>query len=147
MATLMPYTLTDRNVCLDIFDSNVPHYFDPAEREQFASFLMAPLGHYFVVERDGAVVACGGYLVLSDPSVAELTWGMVHNELHGSGLGRFLTQARLDLMRVLPRVTRAFINTSQHVQDFYSNLGFVMGAVELNGHGPGIDSVRMELAL
>ncbi|MFH7495478.1 GNAT family N-acetyltransferase, partial [Pseudomonas syringae pv. tagetis] len=76
------------------------------------------------------VVACGGYLVLSDPSVAELTWGMVDNELHGSGLGRLLTQARLDLMRVLPRVTRAFNNTSQHVHDFYSNLGFVMGAVE-----------------
>ncbi|MFH7617338.1 GNAT family N-acetyltransferase, partial [Pseudomonas syringae group genomosp. 7] len=118
------------------------HYFDPAERVQFASFLMAPLGHYFVVERDGSVVACGGYLVLSDPSVADLTWGMVHNELQGSGLGRFLTQARLDLLRVLPRVTRAFIITSQLVQDCYSNLGFVMGAVELNGQGPGIDSVR-----
>ncbi|RMS33545.1 Acetyltransferase, GNAT family [Pseudomonas ficuserectae] len=87
MATLLPYTLSARNICLDIFDSNVPRYFDPAEREQFASFLMAPLGQYFVVERDGDVLACGGYLVLSDPLVAELTWGMVHGEQHGSGLG------------------------------------------------------------
>ncbi len=59
MATLLPYTLSARNICLDIFDSNVPRYFDPAERKQFASFLMAPLGQYFVVERDGDVLACG----------------------------------------------------------------------------------------
>ncbi|RMN80517.1 GNAT family acetyltransferase [Pseudomonas cannabina] len=142
---LRPYTLADRDRCLDIFDTNVPRYFDPAEREQFASFLMAPLGHYFVVERDGEVVACGGYLVLSDPSVAELTWGMVSSDRHGSGLGRFLTEARLDVMRALPGVTRAYINTSQRVQGFYSHLGFAVILVEADGHGCGIDSVRMEL--
>ncbi|KPY78343.1 GNAT family N-acetyltransferase [Pseudomonas amygdali] len=146
MATLLPYTLSARNICLDIFDSNVPRYFDPAERKQFASFLMAPLGQYFVVERDGDVLGCGGYLVLSNPSVAELTWGMVHGEQHGSGLGRFLTQARLDVVRSLPGVTRSHIDTSQHVQGFYLNLGFVVTSVEVDGHGPGIDSIRMELA-
>ncbi|KAA8702821.1 GNAT family N-acetyltransferase [Pseudomonas cannabina] len=145
MDMLRPYTLADRDRCLDIFNTNVPRYFDPAEREQFASFLMAPLGHYFVVERDGEVVACGGYLVLSDPSVAELTWGMVSSDRHGSGLGRFLTEARLDVMRALPGVTRAYINTSQRVQGFYSNLGFAVVSVEADGHGCGIDSVRMEL--
>nr|MBC8799133.1 GNAT family N-acetyltransferase [Pseudomonas congelans] len=46
MDMLRPYTLADRERCLDIFDSNVPRYFDPAEREQFARFLMAPLGQY-----------------------------------------------------------------------------------------------------
>ncbi|KTB82340.1 GNAT family N-acetyltransferase [Pseudomonas syringae] len=146
MDMLRPYTLADRERCLDIFDTNVPRYFDPVEREQFASFLMAPLGHYFVVARDGEIVACGGYLVLSDPSVAELTWGMVDSNCHGSGLGRFLTEARLDLMKALPGVTRAYINTSQHVQGFYSNLGFVAVSVEVDGHGCGIDSVKMELA-
>lgn len=147
MDTLRPYTLADRDLCLAIFDSNVPHYFDPIERERFSSFLMAPLGHYFVVERDGEVVACGGYLVLSDPSVAELTWGMVKNDRHGGGLGRFLTQARLDVMKSLPGVTRAYINTSQHVQGFYSTIGFAVTSVEVDGHGRGIDSVKMELTI
>ncbi|WP_440778586.1 GNAT family N-acetyltransferase [Pseudomonas syringae] len=146
MDMLRPYTLADRDTCLDIFDSNVPRYFDPVERKLFASFLMAPLGHYFVVEREGAVLACGGYLVLSDPAVAELTWGMVHGERHGSGLGRFLTEARLDVMQSLPSVTRAHINTSQHVQGFYSGLGFVVSAIKADGHGRGIDSVKMDLA-
>ncbi|CZT30432.1 GNAT family N-acetyltransferase [Pseudomonas cerasi] len=144
MDMLRPYTLADRERCLDIFDTNVPRYFDPVERKQFASFLMAPLGQYFVAERDGEVVACGGYLVLSDPEVAELTWGMVISDRHGSGLGRFLTEARLQRMRSLPGVTRAFIDTSQHVQGFYSNLGFAVVSVDVDGHGRGIDSVRME---
>ncbi|RMP26525.1 GNAT family acetyltransferase [Pseudomonas coronafaciens pv. atropurpurea] len=147
MDMLRPYTLAHRDLCLAIFDSNVPRFFDPVEREQFSSFLMAPLGHYFVVERDAEVVACGGYLVLSDPSVAELTWGMVHRECHGSGLGRFLTQARLQAMRLVPGVTRAFINSSQHVQGFYSTLGFAVTGIEADGHGRGIDSVKMELAI
>ncbi|WP_024647318.1 GNAT family N-acetyltransferase [Pseudomonas syringae] len=145
MDMLRPYSLTDRDSCLHIFDTNVPRYFDPKERERFASFLMAPLGHYFVVERDGEVVACGGYLVLSDPSVAELIWGMVDSNCHGSGLGRLLTEARLDVMKALPGVTRAYINTSQHVQGFYSNLGFAAVSVEADGHGCGIDSVKMEM--
>ncbi len=135
MDMLRPYTLADRDRCLDIFDTNVPRYFDPAEREQFASFLMAPLGHYFVVERDGEVVACGGYLVLSDPSVAELTWA---RQVSDRGPG-------LTVMRALPGVTRAYINTSQRVQGFYSHLGFAVILVEADGHGCGIDSVRMEL--
>lgn len=73
MDTLRPYLPADRVICLDIFDSNTPRFFDPSERDKFARFLLGPVGSYFVVEREGKVLACGGYLVLADPSMAELT--------------------------------------------------------------------------
>ena len=75
MDTFRPYLPADTDTCLDIFDSNTPRFFDPSERDKFARFLIDPVGSYFVVEREGEILACGGYLVLADPSMAELTWG------------------------------------------------------------------------
>ena len=37
--TLRPYSQADRERCLAIFDSNVPRFFAPDERELFATFL------------------------------------------------------------------------------------------------------------
>ncbi|QHF04761.1 GNAT family N-acetyltransferase [Pseudomonas asturiensis] len=147
MDTLRPYTLMDRDACLRIFDSNVPRYFDPLERDKFARFLLEPVGSYFVVERHARVLACGGYLVLSPPSVAELTWGMVDCAHQGSGLGKYLTVARLDAMKTIPEVSQAYINTSQRVQGFYEGLGFSLTGVKRDGHGKGLDSVEMHLKL
>ncbi|MCD5984614.1 GNAT family N-acetyltransferase [Pseudomonas sp. CDFA 610] len=147
MDMLRPYLPANRDICLEIFDSNTPRFFDPSERDKFARFLLDPVGSYFVLERDGEVLACGGYLVLADPSMAELTWGMVAGNQHGNGLGRFLTLARLELMRALPSVTHAYINTSQLVQGFYSGLGFSVTRLIRDGHGVGIDSVEMTLEL
>ncbi|MEE4895386.1 GNAT family N-acetyltransferase [Pseudomonas alliivorans] len=147
MDMLRPYLPADRDVCLEIFDSNTPRFFDPSERDKFARFLLDPVGSYFVLERDGEVLACGGYLMLADPAMAELTWGMVAGNQHGNGLGRFLTLARLELMRPLPSVTHAYSNTSQLVQGFYSGLGFSVTRLRRDGHGKGIDSVEMTLEL
>lgn len=147
MDTLRPYLPADRVICLDIFDSNTPRFFDPSERDKFARFLLDPVGSYFVVEREGRVLACGGYLVLADPSMAELTWGMVSGNQHGNGLGRFLVLSRLDLMRELPHVSHAYINTSQLVQGFYAGLGFSLTRLKRDGHGVGIDSVELTLKL
>ncbi|HEX8430709.1 MAG TPA: hypothetical protein VF625_05455, partial [Longimicrobium sp.] len=58
------YTTADRDPCLAVFDSNVPDFFVPAERGEFAAFLDALPGPYLVVESAaGTVVGCGGYAV------------------------------------------------------------------------------------
>lgn len=145
MDTLRPYALNDRDSCLAIFDSNTPRFFDPSEHDAFARFLLEPVGSYCVVERSGQIVACGGYLVLADASVAELTWGMVKSDRHGLGIGSFLTRARLNVMKDIPGVTRAYINTSQRVQGFYESLGFTLSRLKKDGHGAGLDSVEMLL--
>ncbi|MCD5995183.1 GNAT family N-acetyltransferase [Pseudomonas sp. CDFA 602] len=147
MDTLRPYALMDRDACLHIFDTNTPHYFDPSEREKFANFLLAPLGEYFVAQRNGETLGCGGFLVLTDSSLAELTWGMVDSHHHGKNLGRFLTLARLELMKSIPGVISAYINTSQHVQGFYAGLGFAVNHIETDAHGSGIDSVKMSMTI
>ncbi|MFA6071239.1 MAG: GNAT family N-acetyltransferase, partial [Janthinobacterium sp.] len=120
MQTVRPYQASDRDACLALFDGNTPRFFDPSERAGFVAWLEASTQPYLVIERDGNIVACGGHALEAGGTVASLCWGMVAQDVHGQGLGRALTQARLDAIRAMPQVVRVTMNTSQHTQQFYA---------------------------
>ena len=61
MIDVRPYAIDDKNACLALFDSNVPDFFDPTERDLFVDFLDRPKGQYFCIEKDGRIVGCGGF--------------------------------------------------------------------------------------
>ena len=142
-----PYAPPDRPACLALFDSNSPRFFAQHERADFAAFLdkvEAEPEPYFVLERGGAVLACGGVGYEDFPALAYLSWGMVRGDLHGTGLGSELTQFRLTWLRQhWPEVTHAKIETSQHTENFYARFGFEVVEREQGGFGPGLDRVRM----
>jgi GNAT superfamily N-acetyltransferase len=87
---LRPYLASDRDACLAIFDSNVPEFLDAAARGRLERFLDRPEGPYFVMEHDGALAGCGGYVAVAGENVATLLWGMVRRDAQRLGLGRFL---------------------------------------------------------
>ena len=147
METVRPYAACDRDACLALFDGNTPRFFDPSERAGFAAWLEASTQPYLVIERDGNIVACGGHALEAGGTVASLCWGMVAQDVHGQGLGRALTQARLDAIRAMPQVARVTMNTSQHTQGFYARFGFVGVKVTPHGIGPGLDQWDMMLQL
>ena len=147
MQTVRPYAASDRDACLALFDGNTPRFFDPSERADFAAWLDTSTHPYLVILRDGRIVACGGHALEAGGSVASLCWGMVAQDVHGQGLGRALTQARLDAIRAMPQVARVTMNTSQHTQGFYAGYGFVTVNVTPAGFGPGIDQWDMVLQL
>ncbi|MBB6365796.1 putative GNAT family N-acyltransferase [Xanthomonas sacchari] len=148
MNTIRPYAAQDHAACLALFDSNVPQFFDHSERAAFARFLERDAGawHYLVIVRAGAVVACGGHALNDDGRVAGFGWGMVDRRLHRQGLGRALTEARLDACR-RSGVARIELDTSQHTQAFYARFGFAVERVVANGYGPGLDRWDMALDL
>jgi ribosomal protein S18 acetylase RimI-like enzyme len=142
------YTAADRGACLAVFDSNVPDHFVPPEREAFAAFLDDLPGPYLVVEdQTGAIVGCGGYAIVPETRTADLCWGMVTRGLHGTGLGRLLTDARLERIRADPRVREVALNTSQHTRGFYERRGFATERVVPDGFAPGLDRCDMRLIL
>lgn len=142
------YTTADRSACLAVFDSNVPRYFVPVEREQFAAFLDALPGPYLVVEDEaGHVLGCGGYAVTPGTTTADLCWGMVRLERHGTGLGQLLLDARLERVRADAAVEAVALNTSQHTRGFYERLGFRTERVIPDGFAPGLDRCDMRLLL
>ena len=141
------YAPADRAACLALFDGNVPTFFTPGERADFAAFLDAYAADWAfqVVERGGAIVACGGHRVAADGATAGFCWGMVDRAQHRTGIGRILTQARLDAARATPGVRQVRLDTSQHTKGFYARFGFVVEQVVPDGYGPGLDRVDMLL--
>jgi ribosomal protein S18 acetylase RimI-like enzyme len=144
---LRSYTPADRAACLAILESNVPRYFAPAERAQFAAWLDAPAGFYGVLCVEGeAPVGCGGIVRAKESArAAVLTWGMIHADHHRQGWGRVLLQARLARLAEMPDVNTVILNTSGAAAGFYRRFGFREVSIIPNGYGPGIDRYEMEL--
>lgn len=149
MPSTRPYARSDRAACLSIFDSNVPVFFDPEERAGYERFLdeRADGCGYVVIERDGKLVGCGGIAVEADGCTASLCWGMIDNQSHKSGLGRLLTEVRLEAAKQQSGVTQVVLNTSQHTVSFYRRFGFQTIGIVRNGYGPGLDRYDMTLAI
>lgn len=141
------YTPADRDACLALFDSNAPRFFDPSERAGFEGFLDEMRWPYQVIARDGAIVACGGHAVEPDGRTVSLCWGMVEQGLHGQGLGRLLTEARLAAARAEPGVTSVRLDTGRHTTGFYERFGFGIERVVRDGYAPGSDRFDMRLML
>lgn len=144
--TFRAYRPTDEAACLDIFTSNIPEYFSEEEREDFIDFLHRLPGRYgVVVDAEERVVACGGVAASrSDPRGADLTWGMVHHRLHKHGVGRALTQGRLDWVNEMPDVAVVYLNTAHLTEGFYEKFGFRTVKRILNGYREGLHRCDME---
>jgi ribosomal protein S18 acetylase RimI-like enzyme len=145
---LRAYLPADQDDCLALFDSNVPKFFAPHERAEFAEFLETGHDPYFVVVDDqGYIVGCGGYFINRERASAGLTWGMVANAQHRQGVGRFLLLARLQQICQEPDVQRILLNTSQHTYGFFEKVGFVVEAIVENGFAEGLHEYKMVLTL
>ena len=147
-AMIRDYSPLDLEACLEVFDSNVPRFFTPNERDEFRSFLHELPGPYLVlVTPGGRVAACGGYAINRDDGSADLCWGMVREDLHGTGLGRRLTRRRIELSVRDPRVREICLHTSQHTAGFYERLGFSTISVLEDGYAPGLHRCDMRLSV
>ncbi len=142
-----PYEANDLAACLAVFDSNVPEYFDAAERAEFEEFLTAGPLPYVVLQNDGAIVGCGGWELVADEKLASLTWGMVRRDLHRQGLGRFLLLYRLREVTKAGVAARVRIDTSQRTSTFYYKQGFKVVDIEADGYAPGLDCIEMVMKL
>lgn len=139
-----PFSPNDLKAVVAVFRSNIPKYFGPSEEPGLVDFLAERPEHYYVVEVDGEVVGAGGIGLNNDDTVS-LCWGMVHERHLGTGLGKLLTEYRIQRSREVfgdkPMVT----STSQHTEGFYKKFGFVTFEHTPDGFGPGIDICKMRL--
>lgn len=154
--TIRPYYPQDHEGCLLIFDSNIPCYFAIHEREQFEFWLRGQdegipayaetkAEHYYVAEQDGELVACGGFSIVKDKPVANMTWGMVARRMHGQGMGRQLFQYRIDKIASLYHGHTIRMDTSQHTYPFFEKFGFEVTGITENSYAPGLHRYDMVL--
>lgn len=142
------YEPADFDRCLGVFDTNVPEFFLPEERQEYGAFLEALPGPYFVLLNEShTIIGSGGYAIKPSTGTADLCWGMVRRELHGQGLGRALTTLRLERIVQEPEVREVAMHTSQHTEAFYKVLGFRTIEIRADGYGPGLDRCEMRLTI
>lgn len=142
------YGPEDQEVCLQMFQSNVPHFFTAEEVDDYRKYLTDLTEPYFVIECGQELMACGGVFVRSDDMTAGLAWGLVKASAHRQGIGTKLLQARLTwLTRHAPEVTAVVIDTTQHSAPFYARYGFRTTRVQSDFYAPGLDRHDMTLPL
>jgi predicted GNAT family N-acyltransferase len=142
---IRPFSQDDLEAVVAVFRSNIPKYFGPSEEPGLREFLATEhVEHYSVIESNGEVVGAGG-IGLNDDDTVSLCWGMVRSDHIGTGLGKLLTEYRIELSREVfgdkPMVT----STSQLTEGFYNKFGFVTIEHTPDGFGPGIDICKMRL--
>lgn len=137
-----PYVSEKLEDVVAIFRTNIPKYFVPKEEQELREYLAEHPEDYYLLESGGEIVAAGGISLNSDESVS-LCWGMVRNDLIGTGLGKELTEFRLEKARERFGPLPVKISTSQHTEGFYKKLGFETVERIPDGFGPGIDKCEM----
>lgn len=142
-----PCTAGDRQVCLDIFHSNVPDFFRDHELASLTDFLDSSGCPYFVVLLGTEVVGCGGFGLRVESRTADLCWGMVHRERHRKRIGAYLLCVRLLSIAETTEAMRVRLETSQHTEGFFHRFGFETQAVKPDGIDAGLDEVEMQLDL
>ncbi|WP_286859358.1 MULTISPECIES: GNAT family N-acetyltransferase [Sphingobacterium] len=132
--------------CIAIFKSNLPKFFAAEELEFFENFLDHVIdGHYYVAKIDDLLIGCGGIFFDKNNDEAGLAWGMVDVKYHKQGIGKLLTQFRIDLLKEMYPEKKIKIETSQHTAEFYKKNGFHIVDILPDGFGTGIDKYTMQM--
>lgn len=140
--SIRAYGPADKAACIAVFDSNIPDYFDATEREMLSGFLDDPHGKYFVIEQNDQVIGSGGF-AKEDRGKARFTWGMVHRDHHGAGLGRLMAEHRLKAIEQSGRYSEVELFTTPKVASFFEKFGFEQRKIDKDGFAPGMDQVQM----
>lgn len=145
MKTIREYCPNDKEICLEIFESNLPQYFNFDEKLMFAEWLeKTDREEYYVLMINSEIVACGGLYYDDKKDEAGLAWGMVHQDFHKKGYGQMLTEYRLDKLSNKYPTAILRIETSQFTENFYKKMGFKTESIVKDGFGPGLDKYCMK---
>ncbi len=148
MMKILKYSPEFKEKCIELFESNTPKFFEVEELPLFIDFLENDIeDNYYLVEKDGEIVACGGVFLTDDGKEAGLSWGIVRVDLHKKGIGKFLTEYRIDLLKKVYPGKIYKVDTSQHSAGFYLKRGFETIEVIPNGYGNGMDKYIMKMGL
>ena len=145
---LRPYAEQDREICVAMFKGNTPRFFSMAELPEFEKFLTDLPHPFFVIENsDQKIIGCGGVTFVADQSTAGLCWGMVRNDMHKQGLGRFLLLARLAYICQQAPSCLVTNDTNQYACGFFERMGFQVTKVTHDYYALDVHRYDMELQL
>lgn len=141
---IRPYISSDQAAVLQLFDGNIPQYFDKTERAGLVHYLENETEDYFVVEEQGEIVGAGGINYEPQTKTAVISWDIIKPNQQGKGIGRKLTQHRIQHINIKDEIEKIIVRTSQHTDKFYEKMCFKFLKVEKDYWAKGFDLYEME---
>ena len=141
------YTSKDKDEIINLLRLNTPLYFAPSEETDLMAYLDQHREDYFVVENKGNIVGAGGINYFVYNHEARLSWDIIHPDFQGRGIGKELTQHRINLLKNNPAVNIVYVRTTQLVYQFYQRMGFVLEKTEKDFWAKGFDLYQMKMIL
>lgn len=142
---IRPYTENDKDSVIDLFRANTPDFFDLSEEKDLRDYLETEVADYFVVEENDELIGAGGINYFLQERTARISWDIVKPNSQGKGIGKKLTEHRINYLKNNNKVDLIVVRTSQHVFKFYEKMGFRLIKVEKDFWAKGFDLYLMEL--
>lgn len=140
------YEEKDYAEVLNLLALNTPTYFAPAEEKDFIDYLHHHIELYYVIEKQGLVVGCGGINFQKDKNKAVISWDIIHPDYQGKGVGTLLLKYRIEVIHKLDDIQIIQVRTSQHSFPFYEKNGFELVGIYSNYWAEAFDLYDMKRA-
>ena len=139
------YTKKDKSTLIELLRQNTPEYFDPSEEIEFINYLDNELEDYFVYELDFKIIGAGGINYFLEEKSARISWDMVDSKSQEKGIGKKITQHRINHLKRNSEVETIRVRTSQYAYKFYGKMGFELEKIEKNYWAKNFDLYLMEM--
>lgn len=141
---IRPYTNKDRSKLIQLLRQNIPEYFAPSEELDFKEYLENEIEDYFVYEENSEIIGAGGINYFPDEKTARISWDMIDPKHQGKGIGKKLTQHRINHLKNKSNIQWITVRTSQLAYHFYEKMGFELEKVEKDFWAKGFDLYQMK---
>jgi len=139
------YTKKDKSTLIELLRQNTPEYFDLSEEIEFINYLDNELEDYFVYELDFKIIGAGGINYFLEEKSARISWDMVDSKSQEKGIGKKITQHRINHLKRNSEVETIRVRTSQYAYKFYGKMGFELEKIEKNYWAKNFDLYLMEM--
>jgi ribosomal-protein-alanine N-acetyltransferase len=138
------YSESDKPEVIKLLQLNTPEYFDPSEEIDFIDYLDNKIEDYFVVLRKSKIVGAGGINYFPDENTSRISWDMIHPDFQGKGVGKELTQYRIELIKASSKnIEVIIVRTTQLTYKFYEKMGFALDKIEKDFWAKDFDLYQM----
>jgi len=139
------YKHKDKLKIIELLRQNTPEYFDSSEENDFVNYLNNEIEDYFVYEENSKIIGAGGINYFPEERLARISWDMIDPKSQGNGIGKKLTQYRINHLNENPKIDLIIVRTTQLVYKFYEKMGFELEKVEKDFWAKNFDLYQMRM--
>ena len=139
------YTDKDKPKVIQLLRKNTPAYFDISEEEDFENYLENEIEDYYVIEENAEIIGAGGINYFTQQKLARISWDIIDPKHQGNGIGKKLTQYRINYLNNNPKIEFIIVRTTQLTFQFYEKMGFELDKTKKDFWAKGFDLYQMKM--